>query len=244
MKKNLFLNFTLKYYFFYKLYLYYNLYIRNFKYLFQKSYSQFNEDIFLKKYFSKNNGFYIDIGCHHPTKFNNTYLLYKSGWHGLNIDLSKISIDLFNVFRPRDININSAISDTKKRINFYIPNNNLLSPEITIDKKFKEKLAKHHKNLYNTFITYTTTFEKIKNRFIKNIKSIDLLKIDIEGLDFKVLKTINLQNLSPELIMIEAPSFDKKIRSKIIRYLKYHNYKLIFKNNLNIICKSECSKTF
>ena len=40
-------------------------------------------------------GFFIDIGCHHPFKANNTFLLYKSGWSGMNIDLNKISIDLF-----------------------------------------------------------------------------------------------------------------------------------------------------
>ena len=76
MKKNLFLNFSLKYKYFYKLYLYYNLYLRHFKYLIKDSYSQFGEDIFLKKYFSKKKGFYIDIGCHHPYGYNNTFILF------------------------------------------------------------------------------------------------------------------------------------------------------------------------
>ena len=52
MKKNSFLNFSLKNKKFYKIYLYYNLYIRNFKYLLKKSYSQVDEDTFLVKYFS------------------------------------------------------------------------------------------------------------------------------------------------------------------------------------------------
>ena len=51
MKKNYFLHFALKYRTFYKVYLYYNLYIRNLKYLLKKSYSQFEEDLFLKTYF-------------------------------------------------------------------------------------------------------------------------------------------------------------------------------------------------
>ena len=111
MKKNSFLNFSLKNKKFYKIYLYYNLYIRNFKYLLKKSYSQVDEDTFLVKYFSKKKGFNIDIGCHHPFRDNNTFLLYKLGWSGLNIDLNRISIDLFNIMRPRDTNICSAISN-------------------------------------------------------------------------------------------------------------------------------------
>ena len=74
------------------------------------SYSQFEEDLFLKSYFkNKKIGFFIDIGCHHPFKGNNTYLLYKSGWTGINIDLNQLSIDLFNIARPRDKNIGFPI---------------------------------------------------------------------------------------------------------------------------------------
>ena len=94
-KKRFFLSLALKYRIFYTIYLYYNLYIRNFKYIFQKSYSQFNDDIFIKKFFQNKIGTYVDIGCHHPFKLNNTYLLYKKRQNGLNIDLMKINIDLF-----------------------------------------------------------------------------------------------------------------------------------------------------
>ena len=35
----------------------------------------------------KKKGIYVDIGCCHPIKDNNTYLLNKKGWSGINIDL-------------------------------------------------------------------------------------------------------------------------------------------------------------
>ena len=44
----------------------------------------------------KKNGFYVDIGCGHPIKNNNTYLLHKKGWHGINVDLDQKCIELFN----------------------------------------------------------------------------------------------------------------------------------------------------
>ena len=36
---------------------------------------------------------------------NNTYLLYKKNWKGINIDLNSLSIELFNIARPKDINM-------------------------------------------------------------------------------------------------------------------------------------------
>ena len=85
---------------FYKPYLYYNLIIRNKIYNKRKTYSQFKEDIFLKKYFQNiNQGFYVDIGCYHPIKYSNTALLYNKGWSGINLDLNQTSIDLFNIHK-------------------------------------------------------------------------------------------------------------------------------------------------
>lgn len=237
MKKNFFLHFSLKNKSFYKLYLFYNLYIRNLKYYFSKSYSQLDEDVFLKKYFNKKKGFYVDIGCHHPFKHNNTFLLYKDGWSGINIDLNKISIDLFNIARPRDVNICTAITNKKGLVKYYLPDNNPLSSEITISKNFSKILKNHHGNLYKSFSTNGTTWDSIEKKYKSYIKTIDLLKIDIEGSDLKVLKTIKLNSLRPRLIMVEAVHFDRKGRRDIIKYLKMKNYKILYDNKLNVIFK-------
>ena len=65
------------------------------------------------------NGFYVDAGCYHPLHLNNTYLLYKRSWNGINIDISEFSIKLFDYLRPNDFNINSAVSNSEKEILFY-----------------------------------------------------------------------------------------------------------------------------
>ena len=83
------------------------------------TYSTFGEDLILEKFLKKKNGFYVDIGCYHPYEGNNTYLLYKKGWTGINIDLNPYSIELFNFSRPNDINLNFAVSLSSKKIKFY-----------------------------------------------------------------------------------------------------------------------------
>ena len=242
MKKNTFLHFSLNNKLFYKIYLYYNLYIRNFKYLFKENYSQVDEDIFLKNYFSKKKGFYIDIGCYHPFRNNNTYLLYKEGWTGLNIDLNKISIDLFDILRPRDLNICAAISHKKELMNCYIPNNDPISPEITISKNFSKKISKRHGSSYKSYSIKSITWPDIEKKYKSKIKKkVDILKIDVEGLDYKILKSINLNKINPHLIMVEAPHFEKIETKKIANYLKRKRYKIIYNNTLNIIFKKNKS---
>ena len=236
MKKNFFLHFSLKYKTFYKIYLFYNLYIRNIKYYLKSSYSQFNEDAFLKEYFkNKKKGFFIDIGCHHPFKANNTFLLYRSGWSGINIDLNKISIDLFDIARPRDINICAAISNKEGIIEYYLPNNNPLSSEITTNKNFSKILKNIHGNKYQTFKTKSITWQSIEKQYNTLLESVDILKIDIEGSDLEVLETIDLNKLNPELLMIEASTLDVSERNKVISYLKFKNYKILYDNKVNVI---------
>ena len=85
----------------------------------KKSYSASSVDLIIARIFrNQKKGFYIDIGCNHPIKFSNTYLLYKKGWRGINIDADKESIVQFNKFRPNDISINIGISSKKGLENF------------------------------------------------------------------------------------------------------------------------------
>ena len=81
-------------------------------------------------------GFYVDVGCYHPLHLNNTYLLYKKKWNGINIDISEFSIKLFNYLRPDDTNINSAVSSSEGDL-FLLPKK--LSQLSTIKKEISKQ---------------------------------------------------------------------------------------------------------
>ena len=104
MKKDLIKNSF--FYYFYKR-------LKIFKNSFKNSHlGEYGEDIFIRRFFKDfKEGIYVDVGCYHPIKGSLTHYLYKNGWKGLNIDLSQISIDLFKISRPKDINIRAAISN-------------------------------------------------------------------------------------------------------------------------------------
>ena len=195
----------------FKLYL---IYFR-FKYNFftkKKSYSQFGEDLIINNFFKNYVGRYVDIGCYHPIKYNNTALLHKRGWTGINVDLNQTSIDLFNVCRKNDINIMACLSDKVEEVSIYLDSKFSALNSINIDnsKNFK------FNNLKKMNIE-TTIFPKIiKDNF-------DFLNIDCEGNDFKILKTIDLKKYTPKMINIEVSQDNKK---NIYEYMHVNGYKI------------------
>ena len=220
-----------------KVFLYYNLYIRNFKFFFHSS--QFGEDKKIIKLFKeKKNGTYLDLGCFHPIRQNNTYLFHKLGWKGINIDLNPVSIELFNIIRPKDINICMAISGKKGLKNLFFDHE--LSSLNTISKNhtlfLKEAFGK--KNLKKKIIKTNTLNNILKEN---KIKKIDFMNIDIEGNELEVLKTLNFKNLDIKVICIEIMNYDiysKNItnnKKKIVTILKKNNYDLKFKTSVNYI---------
>ena len=86
------------------------------------TYAQCGEDIIIKFLFDSlliHRGTYMDIGANDPIKYNNTYLLYKNGWHGVNIDPQAEAINKFNKLRKRDKNLQIGVGATTGDFKFY-----------------------------------------------------------------------------------------------------------------------------
>lgn len=211
-----------------KLYIIHNLYIKHKYFLKRPSYSHSGEDLFVLKKFKKR-GFYVDVGCHHPTRLNNCHLLYTNGWRGVNIDINKISIDFFNFVRKEDINICKAVSLQKGKVKYY----------------FDKPLSLYNSLVQNQDLNKT---EKIKSDRLDNIlnktkykdRQIDFLSIDAEGKDFEVLKSLNFKKYKPKLICVEiwGASKDKNFNLNnniIYKYLVKKKYKLVFNKKENYI---------
>src|SRR5438045_8009791 len=69
------------------------------------SFSQFGEDLAVLRHFEDRVGYFVDVGAHHPIRLSNTYLLYRCGWSGINVDANPDGIELFRKKRPRDLTI-------------------------------------------------------------------------------------------------------------------------------------------
>lgn len=237
-KKSRLLNLSKKYPFLKKLYFFYNIYIRNFKFFFNSS--QFGEEKKISKLFDKNfKGTYVDLGCFHPVRSNNTLQFYKKGWKGLNIDLNQLTIDLFNFARPADTNICAAISNKKVKKKLYFLGD--LDSKNTLDLNHKNWLGKHfniNKKDFKIKIVKTKTLNEILNK--NKLYNIDFLNIDIEGHEFEVLKSVNFKKFNIKVICVELINFNKFSRNKknqLVSLLKKNKYKFVDKSEINYIFK-------
>ena len=205
-------------------------------------YADNGEDIIIQGLFNhKKDGFYIDVGCYHPIRASLTHLLYKKGWKGVNVDISKDTINLFNIARPSDKNINIGISD-KEGEDFYYQSSNIN----------QANSFKFYDNVKKVKVQITTLDTIIKNL---GIEKIDFLNIDVEYRDFKALQGLNLNNIRPSLITIEdndAYDIADVTNSNIYKYMTNNEYFLYsklnctnfyldkkYKNNLNDILNTQ-----
>ena len=206
----------------------YHIY-RYFKYKknFFPSYGATGEDVLINKIFkNKIDGYFVDVGALHPINGSLTYNLSKKGWKGLNIDLLKDNLILFNFFRKRDENLNLAISKNKGVINAYIFERG--SGVNTTSKKWADKWRKKIGKNYSIL--------KIKKNSLNNVlsshkvnKEFELLNIDVEGHEIDVLKGINFKNIRPKIITIEihVEKTEQIFKTEIYKLLKKNNYELI-----------------
>ena len=180
-------------------------------------YAEFAEDIMVSRIFKNlKKGFYLDIGAYHPYKGSLTYNLYKNGWNGMNFDISQSSIDLFNIARPRDININCAISDFNGETHYY--ENSPINQQ--------NSLVNQNKNQKKIKVESYKLSEILK---LHNIDKADFINIDTEGTELKVLTGIDFKTVNPFLLTIEDNSFNLKNenKEKKINFLREKKYELI-----------------
>ena len=191
------------------------------------------DSLILNIFKHQKNGFYLDIGCGHPIKNNNTYLLNKKGWSGINIDLDEVNIDLFNSYRKKDVNLATAVSDKEGETDLYFY---------------------HNKSALNTISKENADFQKAKVSAIKKIKTqiinkiiensqfkdrkIDFLSVDVEGSELAILKTFDFTKYSPKVIVVEYLDLSlKKLEIKnlnINNIIKSEIYKLILSKNYTL----------
>ena len=216
-----------------KIHILQNIYFKNKYFINRKSYAMDGEDTAINVFNKKTEkGFYVDIGAHHPIQRNNTHLLFKKGWEGINIDVNKFSIDLFNFLRPRDLNLQIAVSDKEGEISFFYQKK--FSQLNTTDKDIAKE--NFQGNFQEKKVKCQTIQNILDNSKFKN-KKIDFLNIDIEGAEMRVLNTLNFEIYDPSLICVEILGYrqmqleqrEKEIKNnEIFKFLVNQGYKNVW----------------
>jgi FkbM family methyltransferase len=190
------------------------------------SYSQEAEDLLLAGFLhrvgkeSDYEGFYVDVGAHHPFRFSNTAIFYDMGWRGINIEPDSYLIKNFYKYRPRDINLNFGVANEEKDLNFFIFNDPALN---TFSEELAKKIDGHE--IYKIKEKKIVQVHKLKNlleKYLPREQKIDFMSIDVEGLDLEVLKSNDWEKFSPHFILVETLMDES---DEISKFLNQHNYK-------------------
>ncbi|HCS79270.1 TPA: SAM-dependent methyltransferase [Patescibacteria group bacterium] len=188
------------------------------------SYSQEGEDLILQKIFSeRGNGFYVDVGAHHPFRYSNTFLFYLQGWNGINIDPTPGVMAYFNRTRRRDINLELAICDGLGKKTLYLFEDSALN---TLSEKRAQSVIKSKQSPF--LKEREITISRLKDVLRKHPpphKRIDYLNVDVEGVELQVLESHDWFHYSPRVISVE--NFSTRSASPISKYMKKRGYTFI-----------------
>lgn len=175
-------------------------------------------------------GIYVDVGAHHPFRFSNTCLLHQHGWRGINVDALPGSMKSFRTARPRDICLESAVGTDTSKLTYYMFAEPALNTFDCILAGEREALGWVRRGQLEMPITPLCS---ILDRELPRLgaTAIDVLNIDVEGLDLQVLRSNDWSRFRPRVLIIEAIQNDLEalISSEVHQYCKGLGYRMFSK---------------
>jgi FkbM family methyltransferase len=190
------------------------------------SWAQEGEDLVLRRFFEgQKQGFYVDVGAHHPHRFSNTFWFYRRGWRGINIDAMPGSMELFHLHRPEDINLELAISD-QPEMTYFIFNDtalNGLCAEVA-----ERRDGKRGNFIVERLAVTTRTLEQIFDEHVPSDRRIDFLTIDVEGHDLDVLRSNDWSRFRPRMVLaedLEKLPLDELSHSRLCKFMREIGYR-------------------
>lgn len=172
---------------------------------YRKSYAQCGEDVIARTVFDMlkiARPTYLDVGAHHPTFLSNTFLFYEQGSRGVTVEPDPELYARFLDKRPGDINLNIGIGPQPGGFELFIMSTRTLNT-----------LSEEEARLY---VSQGYDIEKRHRVEVATINDVmtehfggppDFLSVDVEGLDYEILASLDFSRFRPKLICVETIVF-------------------------------------
>ncbi|WHZ20893.1 MAG: hypothetical protein OJF47_000005 [Nitrospira sp.] len=167
------------------------------------SYSQEGEDLILNRLFeTQREGFYVDVGAHHPTRFSNTCLFSLRGWRGINIEPNPDAMRLFHKLRPRDVNLAIGIAECVGHLRYFEFNEPALN---TFDEHVaRQRETRDGYRLRATTVVPVQPLRQVFEQHLPKGQAIDFLSVDAEGFDLNVIRSNDWNTFRPSCLLVET----------------------------------------
>lgn len=168
---------------------------------------------------------YLDVGAADPILGSNTYLLYTIGARGVLVEPNPMYVTLLRSARPLDKVVAAGIGVTAEAEGDYY--------EIKGDPLRNTFSAEHVAELQKG--RTDSVIERVVKMPLVNINRVieaqldgrppDLLSTDVEGLDYAIIRSLDLSRFRPGVICAETvPIYKPGNASDITKYLRRHDY--------------------
>lgn len=161
-------------------------------------------DKILRELLGPGKGFYVDVGANDPSFLSVTEGLYNDGWNGVNIEPSFRDYERLVMHRPRDINLNYAISNYEGTAEFLLVVADNGTTGLSTLKANQECLPTGRViKTVDTVIVKVTTLLSVFDNYCAD-QNIDLLKIDVEGGEKEVIESNDWSKYRPSIVAVES----------------------------------------
>jgi FkbM family methyltransferase len=202
--------------------------------------SQFGEDMIVRHLVGDARaGFYVDVGAHHPVYYSNTYHFYRRGWRGINVEAIPGSMEVFDLLRPRDVNVEACVDTvsgrTRELIMFDSPALNTVCPE-----EAEETVRSGRGKVVARHTVRTVTLAELLDRHLPPGQAIDFLSIDVEGLDEVILRHHDFDRYRPRVLVFERKGLDLLAcgRDPLVAELCGRGYRLAAVTGMSAVMQS------
>lgn len=177
-----------------------------------KFYSQFGQDQFIYENLFKNktNGFFVDIGAYDGESTSNSLFFENLGWSGICIEPNPVMFDQLKKIRSCTC-LPYAVSDKQGTFQFFQINDGPSTLSGLVDEFTESSISRINRELKSL----TSGFDYINvecNTFnnIVNVNDIDILSLDTEGNELKILQSIDFNKFNIKTITVENNDYDLK----------------------------------
>lgn len=188
------------------------------------SYSQSGEDLIIARILRDlgvKKPFYIDIGANDPVNLSNTYLLYRSGARGILVEPNPTLVKKLSCVRWADRTLGIGIGPKPGTLTYYMFSesayNTFLESEARANETQGYKVTAKIEVPVKTFADIVSE-EKVTH--------IDLLSVDVEGMDREIIASIDLEKLRPKVICVEIKGLSTATDQSVVEYLKTRGYEV------------------
>jgi len=187
-----------------------------------KTYAQHGDDLVIRAIFHSlgiATPSYLDLGAHHPEQISNTKLFYDSGSRGINVEANPVLYKLFLKHRPQDINLNVGVGIKSGFQDFYMIDEE--SGRNSFVKEVSEGFVVDYPEFSITNVMKLPVFtveQILHHRAIP-----DFLSIDIEGMDFAVLSSIDYKRYPFKVICVEVQPYSEEDIRTLMHNVGYYS---------------------